>query len=233
LAELRRRIETAGGRLVDPPNDASGDGIWFRDPCGVLIQVAVRDKVSPASKSETVYRSSPAMTRGAMYRDEVQTVRPRRMSHALIFMPDVLGAIDFYGRALGVRLSDHSGDGIAFMHGIHGSDHHMIAFAKSSRIGYHHSSWDVASVEEVGLGAMQMSEAGFRHGWGLGRHVLGSNYFHYIQDPWGSFAEYSADIDYIPARQIWDAKDHDAANSFYLWGPAVPSDFVVNTDGES
>jgi len=65
-------------------------------------------------------------------------------------------------------------------------------------------------------------------GWGLGRHVLGSNYFHYVQDPWGSFSEYSADIDYIPATCDWPAADHPPDDSFYAWGPNVPEDFVHN-----
>ena len=230
LAPLRQSIEAAGAQLIDPPKDEGSNGIWFRDPFGVLIELAVSEKVSPDRKTEAVFESAPAMERGAIYRDQAPVIHPRRLSHVLLFQPDVLGAMDFYSRALGVKLSDHSGDGIAFMHGIHGSDHHMIAFCKSDRSGYHHSSWDVGSVQEVGLGAMQMSEAGFTNGWGLGRHVLGSNYFHYVQDPWGSFAEYSADIDYISAGEKWPSQDHDAANSFYLWGPAVPSYFVVNTD---
>ena len=46
---------------------------------------------------------------------------------------------------------------------------------------------------------------GFAHGWGVGRHVIGSNYFRYVRDPWGSFAEYSADIDFIPADVDWKA----------------------------
>jgi catechol 2,3-dioxygenase len=62
----------------------------------------------------------------------------------------------------------------------------------------------------------------------LGRHVLGSNYFHYVQDPWGSFSEYSADIDYIPATCDWAAGDHPPDDSFYAWGPNVPEDFVHN-----
>ncbi len=205
--------------MTDPPGDDGSNSVWFRDPFGVLVELAVTAKVSPERKIETIHRSVPALTRGAIYRDDVQTVRPRRLSHVLLFMPDVLGAIDFYGRALGVRLSDRSGDGIAFMHGVHGSDHHMIAFAKSSRIGYHHSSWDVPSVDDVGLGAMQMAEAGYRHGWGLGRHVLGSNYFHYVQDPWGSFSEYSAEMDFIPAREIWPAKDHSPPTASISGGP--------------
>ena len=47
-------------------------------------------------------------------------------------------------RGAGLRLSDRSGDMIAFMHAIHGSDHHVIAFVKSEGPGLHHLSWDVA-----------------------------------------------------------------------------------------
>ena len=39
----------------------------------------------------------------------------------------------------------------------------------------------------------------------MGRHVLGSNYFYYVRDPWGSYAEYSHDIDFVPAGSIWPA----------------------------
>jgi catechol 2,3-dioxygenase len=145
-----------------------------------------------------------------------------------MFTPDVDRSIAFYRDVLGMRLSDRSGDGIAFMHAVHGSDHHVVAFAKSEAPGFHHSSWDVPSVEEVGLGGMQMADRGFRNGWGPGRHVLGSNYFWYVQDPWGSFAEYSADIDYLPREATWDTADHPPQDAFYLWGPEPPSYFVTN-----
>ena len=94
------------------------------------------------------------------------------------------------------------------MHGIHGSDHHLLALVKSSAPGFHHCSWDVASINDIGLGAMRMHDKGWTKGWGLGRHVLGSNYFHYVRDPWGSFSEYSCDIDYIPKDERWPAADH-------------------------
>ena len=114
------------------------------------------------------------------------------------------------------------------MHGPHSSDHHLVAFAKSHAPGYHHSSWDVGSIDEVGLGAEQMRAQGYTKGWGVGRHVLGSNYFYYAQDPWGSWAEFSYDIDFVPADVEWPAADHPPEDSFYVWGPAVPDDFVVN-----
>jgi len=129
-------------------------------------------------------------------------------------------------------LSDRSGDNIAFMHGRHGSDHHMLAFVKSSSPGLHHTSWDVPFIDQVGLGAMQMADKGFDRGWGVGRHVLGSNFFHYVRDPWGSYAEYSCDIDYIPADVDWEAQDHAAEDSFYIWGPTPPDDFAENHEAD-
>ncbi len=155
-------------------------------------------------------------------------MRPRRLSHILLFSSDVPRSARFYADTLGLRLSDWSGDIIAFLHGAHASDHHMIAFAKSDGPGLHHSSWDVATLDDVGLGMQQMLDRGHAHGWGVGRHVLGSNYFRYIRDPWGSFAEYSYDIDFIPEAVDWQAKDHPLEDSFYVWGPPVPDDFIIN-----
>jgi hypothetical protein len=47
------------------------------------------------------------------------------------------------------------------------------------------------------------------HADDFGRHVLESNHFHDVRNPWGGFAEYSCDIDYIPASQRWPAGMHE------------------------
>ncbi len=231
MEPLRRRVEGQGVRLLDPPPGFDSNGFWFSDPDGILVEVKVAEKSSPDQKMSFHMETAPAGQRGAPYRRLAEPVRPRRMAHILLFSTDVDRAIQFFGRTLGLRLSDRSGDGIAFLHGIHGSDHHMIALAKSSAPGFHHVSWDLANIHEIGLGAMRMADKGYSAGWGLGRHVLGSNYFHYIRDPWGSYCEYSSDIDYIPVTCDWDAGDHPAEDSLYVWGPDVPKDFVVNYEG--
>ena len=232
VAALRERIESQGIQLLDPPKGFDSNGFWFNDPDGILIEVKVAEKSSPNQKSSFEMESVTAGARGAPYRRLTEKVRPRRMAHILLFATNVPRAIEFYGRTLGLRLSDRSGDGIAFLHGIHGSDHHMIALAKSSAPGFHHVSWDLPHINQIGLGAMQMADKGFTAGWGMGRHVLGSNYFHYVRDPWGSYSEYSSDIDYIPVDCDWDAGDHPAEDSLYLWGPELPKDFVVNYEAE-
>ena len=231
LPALTAQIREAGGVFDVERGKTDGTGIWFYDPDGNLIQVKAGIKTSPVSKAAFTYRQAPADSRGSYSRSAAQTVRPRRLSHVLFFTPDVLRAISFYERALGLRLSDRSLDIIAFTHAPHGSDHHLIAFAKSHAKGWHHVAWDVASMDEVGIGASQMAVAGYTRGWGTGRHVLGSNYFHYVQDPWGSFSEYSADIDFVSAGSEWQGGNFPPEDSLYLWGPDVPDYFIFNTEG--
>lgn len=231
LPALRKKAEDNGVKLVDPPEGFESNGFWMRDPTGVLMEVKVGPKVSPDEKSKVEFVSAPAGVAGASIRAKVPAVHPRRLAHFLCFTNMLDDSIEFYGRNLGLRLSDRT-NGVAFMHGIHGSDHHMIAFAMSDAPGMHHCSWDVSRIDDIGLGAMTMADKGWSRGWGLGRHVLGSNYFHYVQDPWGSFAEYSCDIDYIPKTTDWKAQHHADENSFYQWGPNPPDDFVVNFESD-
>jgi catechol 2,3-dioxygenase-like lactoylglutathione lyase family enzyme len=229
FAALRKQIDERGFEPAPAHRLADEEGLWIADPEGTPVQVVAADKCSPAEKS--VPTPSPAVAPGkgaAPARSKIGMARPRRLSHVLLFTADVPRAVRFYSDALGLRLSDGSADIIAFMHGAHASDHHMIAFAKSEGPGLHHSSWDVGSLDEVGIGMQQMIDKGYPEGWGVGRHVIGSNYFRYVRDPWGSFAEYSYDIDFIPADIDWQAADHPVEDSFYVWGPPVPDYFIVN-----
>ena len=116
---------------------------------------------SPNEKSSFENISSPPGVAGAPSSSTKPFVQPRRLAHMLVFTRDIPQTIKFYGEVLGLRLSDRSGDMIAFMHGIHGSDHHMIAFVKSDGPGLHHLSWDVPSINDIGLGAMHMADKGF------------------------------------------------------------------------
>ncbi len=230
---LSKRLAQKGVAAIAPHALADEQGTWIRDPEGIPVQIVVAPKVSPSAK---IIANAPAMVPGrgaAPTRSAAGSVHPRRLSHILLFSSDVLRSVRFYTEVLGLRLSDRSGEIIAFLHGAHASDHHMLAFAKSDGPGLHHSSWDVASLDEVGLGMQQMADRGHVHGWGVGRHVIGSNYFRYVRDPWGSFAEYSYDIDFIPADVEWNAGDHAPEDSFYVWGPPVPDDFVINHESAS
>ena len=233
LSRFKTHLEAQRVPLVDSPPGFGSDGLWFRGHDGILMEIRVGPKTSPSELSKIVTPSLEPGIANAPYRRLADKVRINRLSHLLLFTTNVDKAIDFYTTVLGLRLSDRSADVIAFLHGVHGSDHHMIAFGKSDAPGFHHACWIVPSIDHIGLGAMAMADRGYKKCWGTGRHVLGSNYFNYIQDPWGSWSEYACGIDFIPAYFAWNHKDHPLEDGFYLWGPDLPSDFVVNQEANN
>lgn len=213
---------------IDPPAGADGGGFWVEGPDGLPLQLRVAEKSSPSAPAPREFTRENQNIGRSLSRRKVPIVRPLYLSHVLLFSADVDAARRFYEEVLGLRLSDKSGSVIAFLHTPHGSDHHLIALARSGGLGLHHSSWCVPSIDAVGIGMEQMAAAGYAQGWGVGRHVLGSNYFRYVRDPWGSYAEYSFDIDYVKAGDDWPAADHPGEDSLYVWGPALPEDFITN-----
>ena len=66
----------------------------------------------------------------------------------------------------------------------------------------------------------------------MGRHTIGSNFFHYIQDPWGSWLEYYSDMDFIDDHAQWSPTNYALEDSLVNWGPAVPHDFVHNYEAD-
>jgi catechol 2,3-dioxygenase-like lactoylglutathione lyase family enzyme len=230
---FKAHLATLGIPTIASLDPESRDGIWFTSPDGLPIQVRVAEKSSPSAPPPRSYVPESNGAGRSPNKSKVYKVHPLYLSHVLIFTKNVNTSLDFYSKVLGLRLSDSAGDDlIAFVHSPHGSDHHLLAMLKSSDYGYHHTSWAVESIDDVGFGSMQMRDAGFTEGWGVGRHVLGSNYFRYVQDPWGGFAEYSFDIDFVPHTIDWPAKNHPPDDSLYAWGPDVKHDFGHNYEAE-
>jgi catechol 2,3-dioxygenase-like lactoylglutathione lyase family enzyme len=236
LPQIQKTLEGNGVRLLDPPNEMGpeANGLWFHDPDGLLVNVKVADR-KPSRTDPPWIVNTPGHygrlnVRGAPGRD--MSVKPRRLGHTIVFTPNVDRKLDFYIKNLGMRLSDRSGDIIAFMHTAPPSDHHVLALLKDDKTGFHHASFEVGSVDEIEIGAQRLIDKGYRNGWGFGRHVLGSNFFHYIRDPWNSLCEYFCDIDVIPEGATWDARDWPAEDSLYLWGPPTPEDFGRNYEAD-
>lgn len=233
LEALKSHVQAQGVALISAPTGGNTDGFWIRNPDGMPLHICAGAKTTI---DQAAHQSPPLPvdgTRCASYRRNAKPVRPTRLSHIALMSSSVSAQVAFSERVLGLRLSDRSGEGIAFLHAPHGSDHHLLAFAGGSGMALHHLSWDVPTVEEVGLGRMQMNAAGFTDGWGVGRHVLGSNYFYYAMDPWGSFCEYSATMDYIPANVNWEGQDHRPEDGLYLWGPDLPHHFLLNSEQQA
>ncbi len=235
LSGIEERLAAAGVKLLDQPYDGAGDGLWFEDTDGVLVCVRVAEEDSARGEPELHYN-----TRGYKRRlnsrgcsEHSYVARPRRLGHILLFSADLPAKVELYTGALGMKLSDTvEGSAIAFLRSGNGGDHHVIALAQSEKPGLHHVSFEFGTVDDIGMATTNMAEKGHKSFWGLGRHVIGSNYFHYFRDPWGGLVEHFADIDMIDEDQDWEVKDWTTEHNYARWatdGPA-PDDFLFNSD---
>jgi hypothetical protein len=55
----------------------------------------------------------------------------------------------------------------------------------------------------------------------VGRHGIGSNYFWYLRDPAGNFAEHMSDLDVIDDAEAWRVASSLPADGLAAWGPPV------------
>ena len=234
LDGIAARVDGHGGRVVAAPARFEDNGLWIEDPHGMLIQLVEQPPDRPLSPiGEAFAINAP----GRVVRSQRSAVRarlsyspakPMRLGHILVFSPDVPGSVAFMTEALGMGLADRAQDVIAFTCARRNSDHHVVAFAKSPGVGFQHASFQVNDPDEVGRGGEALLAKTKLGDWGFGRHTIGSNFFHYIQDPWGSWFEYYSDMDHIEDYSRWTPTNYGLEDSLASWGPKVPNDFVHN-----
>jgi catechol 2,3-dioxygenase-like lactoylglutathione lyase family enzyme len=237
IGGIAARVPAQGGTVVPAPDGFASQGLWLRDPHGMLIHLVEGPEEPPLQASEPFQINAPGRIvrnrrSGILPSASYGPVMPLRLGHVLLFSPDVPASIAFMAEALGMGLADRSQDVIAFMCAKRNSDHHVVAFAKSPGIGFHHASFQVPDPDAVGRAGRALLERTGKGDWGFGRHTIGSNFFHYIQDPWGSWFEYYSDMDYIDDYSLWTPTNYELQDSLANWGPAVPHDFVHNYEAE-
>lgn len=217
----------SSGLTVSESAPAGGmrGGLWFQDPWGTWINLSPREI---ESIEPTVLPTYNLGGRGERIDVNLwETVRtqqrpPLRIGHMLVFTPELEKAEAFYADVLGMRAADRATGKVTFMAAGEGVvDHHCFGFVASTHRGFQHASFQVASLDDIGFGVSRMAKAGYRESFGLGRHALASNLFHYIRDPWGSWVEYYADMDKISPQ--WVCRNWNELP--YIWGPEWSPEF--------
>jgi len=156
--------------------------------------------------------------------------RPRRLSHVVVGSCDAPASRRFFVEGLGFRVSDEvPAIGASFLRC--STDHHNLLVQAGPFPFVHHSAWEMDDVDAVGHAAAAMVAADpSRHVWGLGRHGIGSNFFWYLRDPAGTFAEYTSDLDVIVDDEAWKLAASSGAHPLAAWGPPVPQAFLAPED---
>ena len=206
---------------TSPPFGMIRPGLWFQDPWGTWINltpVPPSAGTGAGAVAPSVNPAGPRIDRH-LWRELNKTIKPNRLGHMLMFTQDWEKAENFYCATLGLRVTDRASGKVSFMAAGSGvRDHHCFGLIKDTHRGFQHSSFHVPSVDEIGFGAVQMHKAGYKSGFGVGRHAIASNLFYYTRDPWGSWVEYYSDMDMI--SEAWVATDwNDLPYVWPQWAP--------------
>jgi hypothetical protein len=214
-----RSVTDCDVSVIDP-----GTGVRFvAEIAAPVVEQSV--PASPVNGPGRVERSdarAPAVHRQS-------GVRPRRLGHVVVGSVDNERTQRLLVDGLGFKVSDAIKDRGAFLRC--STDHHNVLVQGAPAPFLHHTAWQVEDVDEIGRGAMHMLETDpDRHAWGPGRHYLGSNYFWYLRDPAGNFAEYYSDLDVIVDDALWQPTVSEGVHGLYSWGPTPPSWFLEPED---
>jgi catechol 2,3-dioxygenase-like lactoylglutathione lyase family enzyme len=199
-------LRNAGVRIVQEPQerDEPGGGYGFRfiDPDGRCVEL-----------------SSGAATHGNGWKPK--SVEPRTLCHIVNNTPDLKRITSFYTDLLGFRVSDWSGEQMAFLRT--DSKHHNISFNAAPHASVNHVAYLVSGIDEVMRGISNLRKHGIDPAWGPGRHGPGNNIFCYFKDPFGYVIEYTSDIDYILDESKHEARVWPRSpESMDRWGVVPP-----------
>jgi len=227
LDSVRETLDRAGTPVIEPPAGAPEHGLWIRDPDGTAVQLLDGEPAPARPADEVLVNVGGSRQRigAAQWLHATGDVLPRRLGHTLLFTAQPQQMTDFYTQVLGLKVSDRIRGLVTFLNAGPG-DHHIFGFIASTHRGFHHASFEVPSIDAIAIGADRMRAQGRDAGWGLGRHTIGSNFFHYNPDPWGSWIEWFSDIDQID--ECWVARDWEVPP--HLWGAPPPDTFLANSE---
>ena len=157
-----------------------------------------------------------------------------KLGHTVFGVNCLQRTVHWYQNVLGFIVSDFQmlpGDPIptvAFLRCDRGgitSDHHTLALGSAIDVGHLHTAFELSNVDEIGLSSTWLKQQGYKHSWGMGRHILGSQIFDYWRDPWGFQFEHYADGDVFDASKLCGYEIFNS-HSLHQWGPPVSKDML-------
>jgi len=226
---------TFGGTWLDAAQlPGGGRGIEVRDPSGRPVwllqgqsEVPALPNRAPVNHLTNTATDTPRVN--ATVRTPIEPARVVKLGHLVLQTVDFRGMAQWYMRILGLIPTDvqYLADGspaLAFMRldlRDTPADHHTLVLVGALEEKYEHSAYEVVDLDALGQGQQVLRAHGWRHLWGIGRHVLGSQLFDYWKDPDGFEYEHYTDGDVFTA----DAETGYTPlefGSLWAWGPDAP-----------
>ena len=241
--DLDRLARGTGGTVTA---HRGGHAVLLRDPSGIPVRVVHDVPDLPALPERAplplncgASGCEPARV-NASQRPARRAAEIQKLGHVVLGTTRFRAALDWYLDTLGLIVSDFlyldgqrdRGPAMAFIRCDLGSvpaDHHTLAMALQPHTGYVHSAYQLTDLDEVAASGEYLREQGYRHAWGLGRHIQGSQIFDYWRDPDKAMFEHYADGDVFDATMEpgWAPLSRSGLSQ---WGPRATAEFTGTND---
>lgn len=192
-------------------NPLPGGGLIARleDPNGFKVEVVTNLQPTPSLSvaARSGFNSGTEKQRiGARVTFTDSDCLIKRLGHAVLFVRDFRATFAWYAERLGLMISDEivmekAGEEQtlgAFTRCNRGEefvDHHTMFFIQAEKPGFNHAAFEVADWDVLMKSHYELMKAGYRHSFGVGKHILGSQVFDYWKDPEGFTLEHFTDGD--------------------------------------
>lgn len=204
--DLERLAAAEGLSVEDNPAPGGGKIVRLKDPDGFPVDVVTGQTKSEALPVRRHLTHNDGETKeriGATLRIGAGPSQAKRLGHCVINVTDFRASEAWYKSRLGLVTSDEIelapgtplGAFLRCDRGARHVDHHTLFLVGTGTPGFNHAAFEVANYDDLMAGHEHLRQAGHRHEWGVGRHILGSQIFDYWRDPWGHTVEHWTDGD--------------------------------------
>lgn len=235
--DLERIAALPGASWIEPlEGPGGGERVRLTDPSGFLVEAihAQQPAAVMAHRAPLPLNLVDETPRiNATQRPPIAPPEIIKLGHVVLEVADYQATCAWYTQHFGFIPSDvqvlpDGSPAVTFMRldlGDTPTDHHTLAIAQGFMAAYSHSAYEVVDADAVGMGQRVLREKGWKHAWGIGRHILGSQIFDYWQDPWRDKHEHYCDGDMFTA-------DHPTGvhavspEAMSQWGQRMPKSFT-------
>ncbi|MBZ4415509.1 2,4,5-trihydroxytoluene oxygenase [Myxococcus sp. RHSTA-1-4] len=236
VEDLTKLAALPGASGIEPsPWPGGGERVRLTDPSGFAVHA-----VHGAADAEALPHRAPMPLNVAGAHPRINgTQRPPvappevlRLGHVVLEVVDFQATFHWYLQHFGFIPSDvqvlpDGSPAVAFLRldlGDRPADHHTLALAQGVVPTYSHSAYEVVDADAVGMGHRVLKDRGWRHAWGVGRHILGSQIFDYWHDPYGDKHEHYTDGDLFTA-EVPTGVHPTSRDAMAQWGEPMPRSF--------
>ena len=224
--------------VKDNPEPGGGKIVTIRDIEGYQVDVVhgmTPSEPIPVRKPIPLNASNEAVRFGRTQALEPGPSHLIKIGHVVLKGPNFPAQLDFYRTVFGFQISDsyfaqnENNMIAAFMHcglGKHYTDHHSLALIADAKVVIEHSAYEVIDWDDLIIGNAHLASKGYKHSWGVGRHIYGRQIFDYWRDPFGNKLEHETDGDLVNEDYVPEHR-HISAEELSQWGPPLNPDFMA------